>query len=89
MLITRIEAEGRYGKVTIDRPRGGKTVEIVSTVRSPRPDEEARLTWSLPTSTDPDALYRVACQIQRRCDGVRGTGGDISGYFRELERFMD
>ncbi|MCC7408761.1 MAG: hypothetical protein IT442_11865 [Phycisphaeraceae bacterium] len=89
MLITRLEAQGRHGKVTIERPRGAKTVEIVCTIENARPGEQSRMTWRLPATSCPGNIYSVACQIQECCDGVRGTGGDISSYHRELERFMD
>jgi hypothetical protein len=50
-------------------------------------------TWELASNRmDPEGtnnLWNLAERIQRRCDGVRGTNGDIQGYFSELQRFAD
>ncbi|MCC7409974.1 MAG: hypothetical protein IT442_18050 [Phycisphaeraceae bacterium] len=93
MRTIRIELDGRAGHVAIERQPGSTTIRIDSILRAPAPapgkGEQAWKTWELPARISEDELFRVAEEVQRRCDGVRGTGGDINGYYRELERFMD
>ena len=92
MTVKRIELEGRAGHVAIERQ--GEYIRIDSTLRNPGKEE----TWltrlvSARQLVDDDGgeneLWGLAQIIQRRCDGVRGTNGDIDGYYRELQRFAD
>ncbi|MCC7408094.1 MAG: hypothetical protein IT442_08480 [Phycisphaeraceae bacterium] len=90
MRIKRIELEGRAGHVAIERERGSSAIHIDSILRdAPERGEQAWMTWELSARIDDEELFKVAQIVQRRCDGVRGTGGDIDGYFRELQRFLD
>lgn len=91
MRTRRIELEGRAGHVAIERPRGSTTIRVDSIIRDPAPEtgQQAWRTWELDARIGEDELFKVAEQIQRRCDGVRGTGSDIHDYFRELQRFAD
>lgn len=105
MQIRRIELEGRAGHVAIERRRGSTTIRIDSIIAnppsnppsippsnpaSPRKGEQAWKTWKIDAkSTDETQLFWIATEVQRRCDGVVGTHGDVDGYFRELQRFQD
>jgi hypothetical protein len=88
MRTKRIELEGRAGHAAIERQRGSATIRIDSILREPKGDQ-AWMTWEIPARTGDDELFKIAEVIQRRCDGVRGTGSDIHDYFRELQRFQD
>jgi hypothetical protein len=89
MRTRRIELEGRAGHVAIERPRGSTTIRIDAIVREPKPGQQAWKTWEVEARIGDDDLYAIAQEVQQRCDGVRGTGGDVDGYYRELQRFQD
>lgn len=91
MRTKRIELEGSHGHVAIERERGGTTIRIDSIVREPLPQgEQAWKTWEVEARViSDDELFAIATEVQRRCDGVAGTNGDIDGYYRELQRFAD
>ena len=86
MRITKIEIEGREGRyATIARRRPGRWIEV--TILTPyQPDGQIH---RIAANADGDELRRQARNLQTVLDGVRGTNGDIDGYFRELERFAD
>lgn len=92
MKIKRIELEGPAGHVAIERE--GDRIRIDSILRNPN-GEQAWLTkvvaakQTIAADAVESVLWAVAKIIQKRCDGVRGTNGDIDGYYRELERFAD
>lgn len=87
MKINRIELEGRAGRVAIERE--GDQIRIDSIIRDPK-GAEAWKTWTVEAKdTDDTELFWIATEVQRRCDGVVGTNGDIDGYYRELQRFAD
>ena len=92
MTVKRIELEGRAGHVAIEREGGN--IRIDSTIRNTG-KEQAWLTRVVSSrqlvhaDAGENELWSLAQIIQRRCDGVRGTNGDIDGYYRELERFAD
>jgi len=89
MRTKRIELEGPAGHVAIERQRGGTTIRIDSIVREPKPGQQAWKTWEVEARIGDDDLYAIAQEVQRRCDGVVGTNGDVQGYFAELQRFQD
>jgi hypothetical protein len=90
MRTKRIELEGRAGHVAIERPRGSTTIRIDSMIADPRKGEQAWKTWEVDAKgTDDTELFWIATEVQRRCDGVVGTNGDVDGYYRELRRFQD
>ena len=90
MRTKRIELEGRAGHVAIERQRGGNTVRIDSIIAEPGKGEQAWKTWEIDAKgTDDTELFWIATEVQRRCDGVVGTNGDVDGYYRELQRFID
>ncbi len=92
MNVKRIELEGRAGHVAIERD--GDRIRIDSILREPK-GEQAWLTRVVSSrqlvhaDAGENELWSLAQIIQRRCDGVRGTNGDIDGYYRELQRFAD
>ena len=92
MTVKRIELEGRAGHVAIEREGGN--IRIDSTIRNPG-KEQAWLTRVVSSrqlvhaDASENELWSLAQIIQRRCDGVRGTNGDIDDYYRELQRFAD
>lgn len=92
MKLTRIELEGRAGHVAIARE--GENIRIDSIMREPK-DEQTWLTRVISSKqlvhadASENELWSLAQIIQRRCDGVRGTNGDIDDYYRELQRFAD
>jgi len=88
MRTTRIELEGSAGHVAIERKRGDATIRIDSILREPK-REQAWKTWELPARVSDDELFKVAEEVQRRCDGGRGTNSMIHDYFREMQRFQD
>jgi hypothetical protein len=89
MKITRIELEGNAGHVAIERKGGSATIRIDSMIRDPK-GEQAWKTWEIDARvTDDTELFWIATEVQRRCDGVVGTNGDVDGYYRELQRFAD
>lgn len=89
MRTRRIELEGRAGHVAIERPRGSTTIRIDAIVREPKPGQQAWKTWEIDAKgTDDTELFWIATEVQRRCDGVVGTNGDVDGYYRELQRFQ-
>ncbi len=87
MKIKRIELEGRAGHVAIERETGSLAIRIDSIVRDPK-GEKVWMTWKVNARATGE-LFKIAQIIQRRCDGVRGTNGDIDDYYRELQRFAD
>ena len=90
MRTRRIELEGSHGHVAIERERGSATIRIDSIIANPRKGEQAWKTWQLEArDTDDTELFWIATEVQRRCDGVVGTNGDVDGYYRELQRFQD
>ena len=89
MRTTRIELEGDAGHVAIERHRSDSTIRVDSIVRNPKRGQQAWKSWELPTRIDDDALFEVAQEVQRRCDGCTGTNSMINDYFRELQRFAD
>jgi len=91
MRTKRIELEGSAGHVAIERPRGSTTIRIDSILRAPVPgtSEQAWKTWELDARIGEDELFKVAEEVQRRCDGMRGTNSMIHDYYRELQRFAD
>ena len=88
MRTKRIELEGRAGVVAIERPRGSNTIRVDSVIRDPK-KELAIKTWELPMNVGEEELFQVAEDVQRRCEGVRGTNSDIHGYFTQLQLFVD
>ena len=92
MTVKRIELEGRAGRVAIERE--GDNIRIDSIIRDPG-KEQAWLTRVVSSKqlvhadASENELWSLAQIIQRRCDGVRGTNGDIDDYYRELQRFAD
>ena len=88
MRTRRIELEDAAGHVAIERQRGSTTIRIDSVLREPG-KEQAWMTWEVPARISDDELFKIAEIVQRRCQGVRGTGSDIHGYFQELQRFQD
>lgn len=90
MRTKRIELEGRAGHVAVERPRGSTTIRIDSIIADPRKGEQAWKTWEIDAKgTDDTELFWIATEVQRRCDGVVGTNGDVDGYYCELQRFQD
>ena len=89
MRTKRIELEGPAGHVAIERQRGGTTIRIDAIVREPKAGQQAWKTWEVEARIGDDDLYAIAQEVQRRCDGVVGTNGDVQGYFAELQRFQD
>lgn len=89
MRTTRIELEGSAGHVSIERKPGSATIRIDSIVRDPKRGEQGWKTWELPARISDDELFAVAEEVQRRCDGMRGTNSMIHDYYRELQRFAD
>ena len=87
MKVKRIELEGRAGRVAIEREGGSLAIRIDSIVRDPK-GEKAWMTWKVNARATGE-LFKIAQIIQRRCDGVRGTNGDLDDYYRELQRFAD
>lgn len=47
------------------------------------------MTWEIPAHTSDDGLFKIAKDMQRRCDGVAGTNSMIHDYLREIQRFQD
>jgi len=91
MRTKRIELEGRGGHVAIEghpARNGTITIRIDSMIREPK-KEQAWKTWELPSTISDEELFKVATEVQRRCDGVRGTNSDIHDYYRDLQRFQD
>ncbi len=92
MKVKRIELEGPTGHVAIERE--GDRIRIDSIIRDPK-GEQAWLTRVVSSKqlvhadAGENELWSLAQIIQRRCDGVRGTNGDIDDYYRELQRFAD
>ncbi len=86
MRITKIEIEGREGRyATIARRRPGRWIEV--TILTPyQPDGQIH---RIAADAGEDDLWHQAANLQRTLDGVRGTGGDIDDYYRELQRFAD
>jgi hypothetical protein len=89
MRTKRIDLEGSHGHVIIERKQDRTVVRIDSIAHNAGKDEEIWKTWLIEASIGDDDLYAIAQQVQRRCDGVVGTNGDIDGYYRELQRFQD
>jgi len=88
MRTTRIELEGSAGHVAIERKPGSTTIRIDSILREPK-REQAWKTWELPARISDDDLFKVAEEVQRRCDGGGGTNSMIHDYFRKMQRFQD
>ena len=89
MRTTRIELEGSAGHVAIARERGSTTIRIDSITREPKRGQQAWKTWELPARISDDELFKVAEEVQHRCEGVRGTNSMIHDLFREMQRFQD
>ncbi len=95
MRTTRIELEGSAGHVAIARApgpapgHGGTTIRIDSIIREPKRGQQDWKTWEPPARVSDDELFKVAEEVQRRCDGGRGANGMIHDYFREMQRFQD
>ena len=89
MRTTRIELEGSAGHVAIERKRGDTTIRIDSIVRDPKAGEQAWKTWEVEARIDDEALFEIAKDVQRRCDGGRGSNSMVHDYFREMQRFQD
>ena len=89
MRTRRIELDGSAGHVAIERQPGSTTNRIDSMIREPNPGDQAWKTWELPARVGEDELFRVAEEVQRRCDGVRGTKSMNHEYYRPLPRFAD
>ena len=91
MRTKRIELEGPAGHVAIERQRGSDTIRIDSIIRDPAPGtgEQAWKTWEVEARISQDELFKIAEEVQRRCDGQRGTNSMIHDYYRELHRFAD
>jgi len=89
MRTRRIELDGSAGHVAIERQPDSTTIRIDSMIREPKSGEQAWKTWELPARIGEDELFQVAEEVQRRCDGVRGTNSDIDEYHNELMRFAD
>ncbi len=89
MRTTRIALEGSAGHVAIARERGSATIRIDSIVRDPKRGEQAWKTWELPARISDDELFKVAQEVQQRCDGTRGTNSMVHDYYREMQRFQD
>ena len=89
MRTTRIELEGDAGHVAIERKAGETTIRIDSIIRDPKRGQQAWKTWELPARTSDEDLFKVAIEVQFRCDGCTGTNSMIHDYYRELQRFQD
>ncbi len=91
MRTTRIELEGSAGSVAITRSPGDTSIRIDSIIREPAPGsgEQTWKTWEVEARISDEDLFKVAEEIQRRSDGVRGTNSDVHDYYRELQRFQD
>jgi hypothetical protein len=89
MRTKRIEIEGSAGHVAIERSAGETTIRIDSIVRDPQRGQQAWKTWELPARISDDELFKVASEVQVRCDGGTGTNSMVHDYFRELQRFQD
>jgi hypothetical protein len=89
MRTTRIELEGKAGHVAIARERGSTTIRIDSITREPKRGQQVWKTWELPARISDDELFKVAEEVQHRCEGVRGTNSMIHDVFREMQRFQD
>ncbi|MBI1375816.1 MAG: hypothetical protein GC159_24160 [Phycisphaera sp.] len=91
MRTIRIELEGSAGHVAIERTPGcggDSTIRIDSILREPK-KEQAWKTWQLPASISDDELFKVAEEVQHRCDGCRGTNSMVHDYFTQMQRFQD
>ncbi|MBI1373646.1 MAG: hypothetical protein GC159_13030 [Phycisphaera sp.] len=94
MRTTRIELEGSAGHVAIARAPapgsgGSTTIRVDSITREPKRGQQVWKTWELPAGISDDELFKVAEQVQQRCDGMSGTNSMIHDYFREMQRFQD
>jgi len=89
MRTTRIELEGDAGHVAIERKAGETTIRIDSIISDPKRGQQAWKTWELPACTSDEDLFKVAIEVQFRCDGCTGTNSMIHDYYRELQRFQD
>ena len=89
MRTKRIELEGSAGHVAIERERSSRTVRVDSIIRDPKRCQQAWKVWELDAAISEEDLVKIAIEVQLRTDGVRGTGSDIDGYYRELQRFVD
>ena len=87
MKTTRIELEGSAGSVAITREQN--TIRIDSIIREPKGSEQVWKTWEVEARIDDDALFKIAEEVQRRCDGGRGTNSMVHDVFREMQRFQD
>ena len=86
MRITRVDIEGRRGRLaTITRKTGSDYIEV--TILTPyQPQGEKHLVHA---GADDEELWEQAKNLQTVLDGRLGTNGDIDGYYRELQRFAD
>ncbi|MCC6579524.1 MAG: hypothetical protein IT440_03725 [Phycisphaeraceae bacterium] len=89
MQTRRIELEGSAGHVAMERPRNSATIRIDCIMGNPQNEEQTWKTWEIDPSIGEDELFRIAQEIQRRCDGVRGSNSMVHDVLRELQRFTD
>ena len=89
MRTTRIELDGDAGHVAIERKAGETTIRIDCIIRDAKRGQQAWKTWELPARISDEDLFKVAIEVQFRCDGCTGTNSMIHDYFREMQRFQD
>ena len=89
MRTERIELEGSAGHVAVERERGSRTVRVDSIIREPKRGQQAWKVWEIDAGISTEELFKIAIEVQFRTDGCTGTGSDIDGYYRELQRFVD
>jgi len=88
MRTTRIELEGSAGHVTIERKRGDTKIRIDSVIREPKRTDQVWKTWEIDARIDDEALFKIADEVQRRCEGKPGSNSMIHDYYREMQRFQ-
>lgn len=88
MRTRRIELDGSAGHVAIERQPGSTTIRIDSIVRDPKRGQQAWKTWELDAAVSDENLFKVALEVQFRCDGCTGTNSMIHDYYREMQRFQ-
>lgn len=86
MKVKRIELEGREGRhASITHSSDRRRIEVLVVT----PYQPEGRVHQIAADADEDELWNQAANLQRALDGVRGTGGDIDDYYRELQRFAD
>ncbi len=88
MRTRRIELDGDAGHVAIECLPGSGTIRIDSMIRNPKRGQQAWKTWELPITIGDEELFKIAIEVQFRCDGCTGTNSMIHDYFREMQRFQ-